>query len=116
MERYDIRLGRTAVRRHLLELMQDSDNDIQTNYECLRPLIPREETRWYKVIERLKEAIADYPKTHNGHKPSFRTMQYQLIDEKVISDSNNDHNSLTQATVKARLGWKMLTVNCCIPS
>jgi|SRR5215207_5416068 len=57
-----------------------------------------------KVIERLKVAISDYTRLHKA-KPSFRTMQYQLIDEGIITDSESDHKSFSDATVKARLGW-----------
>ena len=103
-ERYDIRLGKSSVIRHLSELRQDPDNDVQVNNECTIPLQPRNESRWYNVIERLKIAIEDYTRVHRN-KPSFRTMQYQLIDEKLISDSNSDHKTLNDATVKARLGW-----------
>lgn len=39
------------------------------------------------------------------NKPSFRTMQYQLIDEKLLSDRETDHKTFSDATVKARLGW-----------
>lgn len=56
------------------------------------------------VIERLKVAIGDYIRVH-GAKPSFRTMQYQLIDEKLLSDRETDHKTFSDATVKARLGW-----------
>jgi hypothetical protein len=103
-ERYNIQLGRSSVIRHLMELRQDPDNDVQINNECTIPLKPRTESRWYKVIERLKVAIEDYVRVH-GSKPSFRTMQYQLIDEKLISDSESDHKTFSDSTVKARLGW-----------
>ena len=104
-ERYDIHLGKSSVIRHLSELRQDPDNVVQVNNECTIPMQPRNESRWYKVIERLKVAIEDYTKVHEN-KPSFRTMQYQLIDEKLISDSDSDHKTFNEATVKARLGWK----------
>ena len=102
-EGYDFRL-KSSVTRHLSELRQDPDNEVQINNECTIPLRPRTESRWYKVIERLKVALGDYIRVHRA-KPSFRTMQYQLIDEKLISDSESDHKTFSDATVKARLGW-----------
>jgi hypothetical protein len=103
-ERHGIILSKSSVIRHLSELRQDPDNDVQVNNECTIPILPRNESRWYKVIEHLKMAIADYTRVH-GAKPSFRTMQYQLIDDKVINDTESDHNTFSDATVKARLGW-----------
>lgn len=97
-------LSKSSVMRHLSELRQDPDNEVQINNECTIPLQPRSESRWYKVIERLTVAIEDYTRVH-GAKPSFRTMQYQLIDEKLIADSDSDHKTFSDATVKARLGW-----------
>lgn len=61
-ERYNIQLGKSSVIRHLSELRQDSDNEVQINYECTIPMQPRLESRWYKVIERLKVAISEYTK------------------------------------------------------
>ena len=72
--------------------------------ECTIPWRPRTQSRWYKVIESLKVALSDYARLH-GAKPSFRTMQYQLIDDKLIKDSDSDHKTFSDATVKARLGW-----------
>lgn len=43
-ERFNITLGRSSVVRHLLELRQDPDNDVQIN-ECTIPSIPRGETK-----------------------------------------------------------------------
>jgi hypothetical protein len=82
-ERYNIQLGRPSVIRHLMELRQDPDSDVQINNECTIPLKPRYESRWYKVIERLKVAISDYTRLHKA-KPSFRTMQ---IARAIISPS-----------------------------
>ena len=96
-------LSKSSVTRHLSELRQDPDNEVQINNECTIPLRLRTQSRWYNVIERLKVAISDYTRLH-GVKPSFRTMQYQLIDEKLIKDSEGDHNTFSDATVKARLG------------
>src|SRR5919197_1023765 len=31
---YNIQLSKSSVRRHLTELMQDPDNNVQKNYEC----------------------------------------------------------------------------------
>jgi hypothetical protein len=97
-------LSKSSVIRHISELRQDPDNDVQVNNECTIPLQVRTESRWYKVIERLKVAIEDYTRVHKN-KPSFRTMQYQLIDEKVITDSESDHKIFNEATVKARIGY-----------
>ncbi|MGE5661141.1 MAG: hypothetical protein ACM3X1_02730 [Ignavibacteriales bacterium] len=96
-------LSKSSVMRHLSELRQDPDNEVQINNECTIPLRPRAQNRWYKVIERLKVTISDYTRLH-GAKPSFRTLQYQLIDEKHIKDSESDHKTFSDATVKARLG------------
>ena len=101
-ERYKIPLERSSVIRHLMELWEDPD--VQINNECTMPLKPRYESRWYKVIEHLKVAISDYTRLHRA-KPSFRTMQYHLIDEGIITDGESDHKSFGDATVKARLGW-----------
>ena len=73
---------------------------MNAQYHCNQGL----QSRWYKVIERLKVAIGDYTRVHRA-KPSFRTMQYQLIDEKLVEDSDSDHKTFSDATVKARLGW-----------
>jgi hypothetical protein len=99
-----ITLSKSSVMRHLSELRQDPDNEVQINNECTIPLRPRTQSRWYKVTERLKVALLDYTRLHRA-KPSFRTMQYQLIDEKLIKDSESDHKTFSDATVKARLGW-----------
>lgn len=99
-----ILLSKTSVTRHLSELRQDPDNDVQVNYECTIPQKPRCETKWYKIIERLAEAIPDYERVH-GFKPSSRTMYYQLIDEKMLTGSESDHKIYVESTVKARLGW-----------
>lgn len=99
-----ITLSKSSVIRHLSELRQDPDNEVQINNECTISLRPRTQSRWYKVIERLKVAISDYTRLHEA-KPSFRTMQYQLIDEKLIKDGESDHKTFSDATVKARLGW-----------
>ncbi|MGH9995136.1 MAG: hypothetical protein ACRD4J_07865 [Nitrososphaeraceae archaeon] len=82
--RYGIELSKSAVAYHLAELRQDPDNDVRINNECTVPRQPRQETRWYKIIERLAEAISDYERVH-GFKPSSRTMYYQLIDEKMLT-------------------------------
>jgi hypothetical protein len=102
--RYGIELSKSAVAYHLAELRQDPDNDVRVNNECTVPRQPRQATRWYKIIERLAEAISDYERVH-GFKPSSRTMYYQLIDEKMLTGSDSDHTKFTDSTVKARLGW-----------
>ena len=103
-ERYDIILSKPSVIRHLSELRQDPDNKVQINHEYLGPQKIRSETKWYRVIERLANAIPEYESVH-GFKPSSRTMYYQLIDEKIITGSESDHNKFVDSTVKARLGW-----------
>jgi hypothetical protein len=103
-ENYNIQLGRSSVIRHLAELRQDPENDVQINNECTIPRKPRKETRWYKIVERLKKNISKHIRVH-GFKPSSRTMYYQLIDEKLLKGSESDHKTFVEVTVKARLGW-----------
>jgi hypothetical protein len=96
-----IYLSKTGVSRHLKELRQDPDNDVKTNNECLHQ-IPREETREYRVIVRLKKEMAEYKKLQ-GFDASFRTMFYQLQDEGVLTKSQEGW--FNRITVEARLGW-----------
>jgi hypothetical protein len=79
---YGIILSRSSVYRQLGEMMQDPDNNVQVNFECTIPKPPKEEGKWYKVIERLKTNLEGYERIHKL-KASSRTMLYQLIDERL---------------------------------
>ena len=104
-ERYDIKLGRSSVVRHLEELRQDSDNDVRVNFTVTIPTKPRIENKWYKVIERLKTNLEEYNRKL-GFKASSRTMDYQLIDEGFLKEkSKSEHKKFIEVTRKARLGW-----------
>lgn len=63
----------------------------------------REAGKWYNIILKLKKAIVEYAEL-TGFKPSLRTMQYQFIDEKIITEAEKNHFQ-TNAT-RARLGFK----------
>jgi hypothetical protein len=98
---HGIELSKSSIARRIKELRQDPSNGIQTR-KCTIPLKPREQTRWFKIIKRLQEAIPEYVRIH-GFKPSSRTMFYQLQDEKLVK--KQEHNSFVNKTVEARLGW-----------
>lgn len=98
---YGIMLTKSSVSRRLRELMQDPDNGV-TIQKCNIPQKPREETRWFKVIEWLQAAIPEYVAL-NGFKPSSRTMFYQAQDEGIVE--KKEHTTFVRATVEARLGW-----------
>lgn len=98
---YGIKLTKTSIGRRLRELMQDPDNGVKIG-KCSIPQKPREETRWFKVIEWLQKAIPEYVSL-NGFKPSSRTMFYQAQDEGIVE--KKDQNAFVRATVEARLGW-----------
>jgi hypothetical protein len=100
-QKYGIELGRTAVNRHLMELRQDEENDVQVHHRIAER--PKEQNRWYKIMQRLKEAIDEYVKLHKS-KPASRTMYYQLLDEKLLTDSISDQTQFKRASVDARLG------------
>jgi hypothetical protein len=100
---HDIDLKPTAIHRRLKELRQDPDNNVKTR-ECTIPQKPREETRWYKIMKRLQEAIPEYVRLH-GFKPSSRTMFYQMQDEGLVSKNKKDHTTFVEKTREARLGW-----------
>ncbi|MGI0045169.1 MAG: hypothetical protein ACRD47_15800, partial [Nitrososphaeraceae archaeon] len=103
-ERFDIELGKSAVGRRLMELRQNPDNDVKANFVCSIPRPPREESKYYKAIDRLKTNLAQYLKTQR-FKASSRTMYYQLIDESFFKGSDSEHKAFVEATRKARLGW-----------
>jgi hypothetical protein len=99
---YGIELSKSAVSRRLRELMQDPANYVKI-LKCNIPQKPREETRWFKVIEWLQKAIPEYVEL-NGFKPSSRTMFYQAQDEGIVE--KKEHTAFVRATVEARLGWE----------
>lgn len=103
-ERFGIEIGKSSVGRRLVELRQNPDNHVKTNYICSIPRPPKEEGKYYKAIERLKINLTQYLKTQ-GFKASSRTMYYQLIDEGFFKGSDSEHNAFVEATRKARLGW-----------
>jgi hypothetical protein len=95
-----IELAPTSVCRHIKELRQDPDNNVVTRKTSYQK--PREETREYQIIARMKENMIEYEKTH-GIKPSFRTMAYQLQDDKLLKP--REIHWLDGLTVQARLGY-----------
>ena len=66
------------MKRHLLEMYQDPDNEIRVNFEATYRK-PREQRRWYNIILQLQKMIPAYTK-RMGYKPSVRTMFYALQD------------------------------------
>lgn len=100
--RYNITLGRSSVIRHIRELRQDPDNDIQINYECNVPKKPREEYRWYKIVQRLQTEIPAYTK-RMSFKPSSRTMFYHFQDLHLVKP--HELKTFVTVTRDARLGW-----------
>lgn len=98
---HGIQLAKSSISRRLRELMQDPANDVKIR-KCSIPQKPREETRWYKIVEWLQNAIPEYVAL-NGFKPSSRTMFYQAQDEGIVE--KKEHNAFVRATVEARLGW-----------
>jgi hypothetical protein len=101
-ELHNIQLSKSSVRRHLRELMQDPDNNVQTNYQCPIPQKPKEQQKWYNVVLELQRYIPEYERTW-GSKPSSRTAFYDMQDKHLIT--NRDGNQFTKVTVEARLGW-----------
>jgi hypothetical protein len=100
-ELYNIQLSKSSVNRHLMELMQDTDNNVQRNYEC--PIQkPKEEQKWYKVVLELQRYFPEYERTW-GSKPSSRTAFYDMQDKHLIT--SRDAETFTRVTVQARLGW-----------
>src|SRR5215204_1669614 len=96
-----IELSKRSVLRHLTELRQDPDNDVQVNFECTYQK-PKSEQKWYNTILKLQEMITEYVR-RQGFKPSARTMFYDLQDLGLLNA--NEYNTFSSATVKARLGW-----------
>jgi hypothetical protein len=94
-------LSKTSVNRRLVELRQDQDNMIQSNY---RPIWrkPKETTKAYKIANRLVTYIPEYQRAW-GAKPSVRTVFYGLQDEHIIT--RGDKSLYSDVTVQARLGW-----------
>ena len=98
-----VRFGKSSVQRHLEELRQDPDNDVQDNFETTGPRRSKD-SKWYKVIERLKTNLEEYNKKF-GFKASSRTMYYQLVDEKFLNASESEHKTFGDCAKKARLGY-----------
>ena len=101
LKSYGIELTASSVRRHLTELRQDPDNNVQLNFKCTYRK-PQSEQRWYNVILKVKEMIPDYVKLH-GFKPSSRTIFYDLQDLKLVE--SDEEAAYTRATVQARLKY-----------
>ena len=96
---HGIELSKSTVSRRLKELRQDPANDVQIQ-ECSIPQKRREECKWYKIIERVRQAIIEYTEL-NDFKPSSRTMFYQMQDEGLVT--KNEQSAFVKATVEARL-------------
>ena len=100
-ELHNIQLSKSSVMRHLTELMQDPDNDVQMNYQCSSQK-PKEQQKWYNVVLELQRYFPEYQRTW-GSKPSQRTAFYDMQDKHLIT--NRDGTQFTRVTVQARLGW-----------
>jgi hypothetical protein len=100
-EQYNIQLSKSSVSRHLRELMQDPDNNVQRNYDCVIQK-PKEEQKWYNVVLELQRYFPEYQRTW-GSKPSSRTAFYDMQDKHLIT--TRDAENFTRVTVQARLGW-----------
>ena len=94
-------LTTSSVCRRLTEMRQDPDNGVQVNYKSFKK-VNRTETKWYNIILKLKEMIADYIR-RKGRKPSSRTMFYDLQDLGILRPE--DEGSFIRHTVYARLKW-----------
>jgi hypothetical protein len=99
-ELHNIQLSKSSVGRHLRELMQDQDNNVQTNYQSYTK--PKEQQKWYNVVLELQRYFSQYQRTW-GSKPSSRTAFYDMQDKHLIT--NRDGKQFTRVTVQARLGW-----------
>jgi hypothetical protein len=97
----NIQLSKSSVSRHLRELMQDPDNNVQRNYECYTQK-PKEQQKWYNVVLELQRYLPEYQRTW-GSKPSSRTAFYDMQDKHLIT--SRDAETFTKVTVQARLGW-----------
>lgn len=101
---YGIQLAETSVRRHLVEMYQDPDNDIRLNFEASYRK-PREEKRWYNIVLQLQKMIPAYTK-RMGYKPSARTEFYALQDLGLVKPEED--GAFTRAVVHARLQYMTL--------
>ena len=101
-ELHNIQLSKSSVTRHLRELMQDPDNNVQTNHTCPIPQKPKDQQKWYNVVLELQRYIPEYERTWRS-KPSSRTVYYAMLDKHLIT--NRDANQFIKVTVEARLGW-----------
>jgi hypothetical protein len=101
LKAYGITKSNASVGRHLREMLQDPDNEVQANYKQTNRK-PRTEQKWYNIILKLKGEIDAYAR-RTGFKPSRRTMQYHFQDLHLIEPKDN--NAFGDATVKARFGW-----------
>jgi hypothetical protein len=101
-QRYNIKLSPSAVQRHITELRQAPDNDVQVNFQYTGSGKLKEERKWYKIILAVKEYLPKYQKTW-GSKPSLRTAFYDMQDMHLLGP--NEYDSFDEATVTARLGW-----------
>ena len=95
-----IKTSSVSVGRHLLEMLQNPDNEVQVNHT--RKSKSRSEGKWYKIIERLVDEIDAYTE-RTGFPPSQRTMFYHFQDLGLIQ--SKDLNAFNDATVKARMKW-----------
>jgi hypothetical protein len=96
-----ITLSKSGVKRHILELRQDPENMVQTNYKCTSRK-PKEDTKEYKIASRLVTYLPEY-KREWGVKPSSRTAFYDFQDLGIVT--KKDENVFTRITVHARLGF-----------
>jgi hypothetical protein len=102
LETYGIQLAETSVRRHLVEMYQDPDNDIRLNFEASYRK-PREQKRWYNIVLQLQKMIPAYSK-RMGYKPSARTMFYALQDLGLVKPE--EESAYNRAVVHARLQYR----------
>jgi hypothetical protein len=96
-----IDLSKRSVLRHLTELRQDPDNNVQVNFKY-KSQKPKSEFRWYNIIRELQKEIPEYTE-RRGTKPASRTMFYHLQDLGLIKA--HEDSAYPKATVLARLGW-----------
>lgn len=99
---YGINLSPSSVVRHLRELRQDPLNEVDNSRFNPNAGIPREQQKWYKVIEKAKEYMKEYNRIW-GKKPSPRTVGYALQDMGLIT--SKQMNTLSNKFTIARLGW-----------
>ncbi len=95
-------LGKTkqAVYLHLNNILNDGELDAnETSYTRAGP---REQTKWYKIIQRTLEELPFYEQ--QGLVPTLRKMYYRLIELGVMEKSKSNYDRFARESAEARKG------------